>query len=104
MTSLLVPRHLRLCRPSFSLATGLIRRTLATELDLSTPLPTNENNEQLSKIRHSTAHVMAMAVQRLHPEARVTLGPVIDNGFYYDFFFPENVKQLSDSDLSSIKK
>jgi threonyl-tRNA synthetase len=80
----------------------LLRRGFSTELDLSTPLPTNDDNENLSKIRHSTAHVMAMAVQRLYPDAQVTLGPVIDNGFYYDFFFPN--KQLSDADLSPIKK
>lgn len=98
MTSLLLPRLL----PLRGLSRSCLRRSFATELDLSTPLPTNENSEQLSKIRHSAAHVMAMAVQRLYPEAKVTLGPVIDNGFYYDFYFPE--KQLSDSDLSPIKK
>lgn len=76
--------------------------TVSNELDLSVALPTNENCEALSAMRHSAAHVMAMAVQRLHPEAQVTVGPVIDNGFYYDFFFPN--KQLSDSDLSPIKK
>ena len=43
-------------------------------------LPSNENNEELLKIRHSTAHVMAMAVQQVHPEAKVTIGPWIDNG------------------------
>lgn len=43
-------------------------------------LPTNENNNDLLKIRHSTAHVMAMAVQKVYPEARVTIGPWIDNG------------------------
>lgn len=79
-----------------------LRRNFASEIDLSVALPTNETNEQLGKIRHSTAHIMAMAVQRLHPNAQVTVGPVIDNGFYYDFFFPE--RQLSDSDLKPIKK
>ena len=105
MASMLMSRHLRLCRSSLAspASSSILHRSFgATELDLSTPLPTNEDNEQLSKIRHSTAHVMAMAVQRLHPEAKVTLGPVIDNGFYYDFFFPE--KQLSDADLRPIKK
>ena len=43
-------------------------------------LPSNENNEDLLKIRHSTAHVMAMAVQQVHPDAKVTIGPWIDNG------------------------
>lgn len=65
-------------------------------------LPTNERNPELLKIRHTTAHVMAMAVQKLHPKAQVTIGPWIENGFYYDFFIPE--EQLSDSDLKQIKK
>jgi threonyl-tRNA synthetase len=43
-------------------------------------LPSNENNENLLRIRHSSAHVMAMAVQRVFPDARVTIGPWIDNG------------------------
>ena len=43
-------------------------------------LPTNEDSETLLKIRHSTAHVMAMAVQKVYPEAKVTIGPWIDNG------------------------
>eukprot|EP00596_Hydrurales_sp_CCMP1899_P008406 CAMPEP_0119043262 /NCGR_PEP_ID=MMETSP1177-20130426/19908_1 /TAXON_ID=2985 /ORGANISM="Ochromonas sp, Strain CCMP1899" /LENGTH=631 /DNA_ID=CAMNT_0007011001 /DNA_START=289 /DNA_END=2181 /DNA_ORIENTATION=+ len=65
-------------------------------------LPTNDNNPNLLKVRHTTNHIMAMAVQRLHPEAQVTIGPWIDQGFYYDFYFPE--KKLSDSDLKAIKK
>ena len=65
-------------------------------------LPTNENSPNLLRIRHTAAHVMAMAVQKIEPKAQVTIGPWIDNGFYYDFFIPE--KQLSDSDLKLIKK
>ena len=77
-------------------------------------LPTNDNDEDLLKIRHSSAHVMAMAVQQIFPEAQVTIGPWIDNGFYYDFFFPETTdpetgetiesRKLSDQDLKSVKK
>lgn len=77
-------------------------------------LPTNEQDEDLLKIRHSSAHVMAMAVQQAFPEAQVTIGPWIDNGFYYDFYFPETVheetgevvpaRKLTDSDLKEIKK
>lgn len=48
-------------------------------------LPTNDNDDELLRIRHSSAHVMAMAVQNIYPEAQVTIGPWIDNGFYYDF-------------------
>lgn len=46
---------------------------------------TETDEEGLEIIRHSTAHLMAQAVQRLFPETRVTIGPVIENGFYYDF-------------------
>jgi threonyl-tRNA synthetase len=77
-------------------------------------LPTNDNDEDLLKIRHSSAHVMAMAVQQIFPEAQVTIGPWIDNGFYYDFYFPESTnaetgetvpgRKLTDEDLKAIKK
>lgn len=65
-------------------------------------LPTNDNSPQLLKTRHTASHIMAMAVQRLHKEAQVTIGPWIDNGFYYDFYFPNH--QLSENDLKLIKK
>jgi len=65
-------------------------------------LPTNENNNNLLRIRHSSAHVMAMAVQRLYPKAQVTIGPWIDNGFYYDFDLQGEA--FDDSDLKKIKK
>ncbi|NER96731.1 MAG: threonine--tRNA ligase, partial [Symploca sp. SIO1B1] len=48
-------------------------------------LPRTSESESLKKIRHTTSHVMAMAVQKLFPEAQVTIGPWIENGFYYDF-------------------
>jgi len=57
----------------------------------------------LRRIRHTSAHVLAMAVQRLFPSVRVTIGPWIDNGFYYDFFVPEG-QQLTSDDLKKIKK
>ncbi|CAI5468619.1 unnamed protein product [Closterium sp. Yama58-4] len=65
------------------------------------PLPTNESSEQLLRIRHTSAHVMAMAVQRLFPKAQVTIGPWIQNGFYYDFDLDQ---PLTDKDLKKIKK
>jgi threonyl-tRNA synthetase len=76
------------------------------------PLPTNEDDIELLQIRHSASHVMAMAVQQVYPEAQVTIGPWIDNGFYYDFFFPNvtstdgttsESRKLSDADLKQIK-
>lgn len=63
-------------------------------------LPTNESSETLLRIRHSCAHVMAMAVQKLYPDAKVTIGPWIENGFYYDF----DIDSLTDKDLKKIKK
>lgn len=86
----------------------------AQEGEAQEELPTNNNDPDLLKIRHSSAHVMAMAVQQTFPEAQVTIGPWIDNGFYYDFYFPETTdaetgetiasRKLSDSDLKSVKK
>lgn len=63
-------------------------------------LRTSES-EQLKKIRHTTSHVMAMAVQKLFPKAQVTIGPWIENGFYYDFDTPE---PFTEQDLKAIKK
>lgn len=63
-------------------------------------LPTNESSEKLLRIRHTCAHVMAMAVQKLFPEAKVTIGPWIEYGFYYDF----DMEPLTDRDLKRIKK
>jgi threonyl-tRNA synthetase len=63
-------------------------------------LPTNDD-EELLKVRHTAAHIMAMAVQRLFPKAQVTIGPWIENGFYYDFDMPE---PFTDRDLKRIKK
>lgn len=64
-------------------------------------LPKTSESETLKKIRHTTSHVMAMAVQRLFPKAQVTIGPWIENGFYYDFDSPE---PFSEEALKAIKK
>lgn len=64
-------------------------------------LPRTSESESLKKIRHTTSHVMAMAVQKLFPEAQVTIGPWIENGFYYDFDKPE---PFTEQDLKAIKK
>ncbi|TKY49957.1 Threonine--tRNA ligase of chloroplastic/mitochondrial 2 [Spatholobus suberectus] len=63
-------------------------------------LPSNESSERLLRIRHTCAHVMAMAVQKLYPDAKVTIGPWIESGFYYDF----DMEPLTDKDLKRIKK
>jgi len=64
-------------------------------------LPRTSESVPLKKIRHTTSHVMAMAVQKLFPEAQVTIGPWIENGFYYDFDKPE---PFTEQDLKTIKK
>ncbi len=64
-------------------------------------LPKTSESEQLLRIRHSMSHVMAMAVQRLFPEAQVTIGPWTENGFYYDF---DNPDPFTEADLKAIKK
>jgi threonyl-tRNA synthetase len=64
-------------------------------------LPKTSESENLQKIRHTASHVMAMAVQKLFPKAQVTIGPWIENGFYYDFDSPE---PFTEKDLKTIKK
>lgn len=64
-------------------------------------LPKTSESDTLKKIRHTTSHVMAMAVQKLFPKAQVTIGPWIENGFYYDFDSPE---PFTEKDLKAIKK
>ena len=64
-------------------------------------LPKTSESAQLLKIRHSMSHVMAMAVQKLFPDAQVTIGPWTETGFYYDF---DNPEPFTEDDLKSIKK
>jgi threonyl-tRNA synthetase len=64
-------------------------------------LPRTSESESLQKIRHTASHVMAMAVQKLFPQAQVTIGPWIENGFYYDF---DNPEPFTEKDLKAIKK
>ena len=53
--------------------------------DSKVRLITSKDKEGLEVIRHDAAHIMAMAVQELYPGTQLTIGPVIENGFYYDF-------------------
>jgi threonyl-tRNA synthetase len=64
-------------------------------------LPKTSESDALKQIRHTTSHVMAMAVQKLFPKAQVTIGPWIENGFYYDFDSPD---PFTEKDLKAIKK
>ena len=64
-------------------------------------LPRTSESETLKRIRHTTSHVMAMAVQKLFPKAQVTIGPWKETCFYYDFDVDE---PFTDKDLKAIKK
>ena len=75
--------------------------SLAQESPAVIKLPRTSESESLKRIRHTTSHVMAMAVQKLFPKAQVTIGPWTENGFYYDFDSPE---PFTDKDLKKIKK
>ena len=93
---------------------GLAKKVLAAKLDgtlVDASLPINDNAkielvtaqdpEGLELIRHDAAHVLAEAVQELFPGTQVTIGPVIENGFYYDFYRDE---PFSDEDFAAIEK
>jgi threonyl-tRNA synthetase len=95
---------------------GLAKAALAIKVgeelrDLSAPLPdggeiaivTDRSPEALELIRHDAAHVMAEAVLDLYPGTKVTIGPPIDSGFYYDFEFPADTK-ITEDDLGKIEK
>lgn len=95
-----------------SIGPGLAKATLAGEVDgqlvdashriddnARLRIITGRDAEGLDLIRHSTAHLMAQAVKRLFPDTQVTIGPVIENGFYYDFareasFSPEDLEAI----------
>jgi threonyl-tRNA synthetase len=94
---------------------GLARAALAIKVngslrDLDAPLTdgepiqivTDRSPEALELLRHDTAHVLAEAVLELYPGTQVTIGPPIEDGFYYDFDFPEGVK-ISDADFEAIE-
>src|SRR5690625_3441970 len=69
--------------------------------DATVEIVTAKDKDGLEVLRHSTAHLMAYAVKELFPEAQVTIGPVIDNGFYYDFAYE---RPFTPEDLEAIEK
>jgi threonyl-tRNA synthetase len=71
------------------------------ERDAQVSILTAKDPEGLDVIRHSTAHLLAYAVKELYPEAQVTIGPVIENGFYYDFAYK---RPFTPEDLAAIEK
>src|SRR5690242_12188907 len=97
-----------------SIGAGLARAALAgkvdgrlvdlshrVERDASVAVVTERDKEGLEVIRHSTAHLLAYAVKELFPDAQVTIGPVIEDGFYYDF---SRKQPFTPEDLAAIEK
>ncbi len=97
-----------------SIGAGLARAALAGKVDgklvdtsyrvasdAAVQIVTERDAEGLEILRHSTAHLLAQAVKELFPEAQVTIGPVIENGFYYDFSYK---RPFTPEDLSAIEK
>jgi len=97
-----------------SIGSGLKKATLAGEVDgqlvdashvidedVNLAIITGKDEQALEVIRHSTAHLLAQATQQLYPDAQVTIGPVIDKGFYYDFAYKDG---FSEQDLDKIEK
>ena len=97
-----------------SIGAGLARAALAGKVDgqlvdtsylitadAALAIITDKDAEGLDIIRHSTSHLMAYAVKELFPEAQVTIGPVIENGFYYDFSY---ARPFTPEDLLAIEK
>ena len=105
-----------------SIGTGLAKAALAgkvdgkvvdtsflIEKDADLAIITDKDADGLEVIRHSTAHLLAYAVKDLFPDAQVTIGPVIDNGFYYDFsykrpFTPEDLVAIEKKMAELVKK
>ena len=97
-----------------SIGTGLAKAALAGRVDgklvdtsfsivqdAALAIITDKDAEGLEVIRHSTAHLLAYAVKELFPDAQVTIGPVIENGFYYDFAYK---RPFTPEDLAAIEK
>ncbi len=99
---------------AFSIGSGLAKATLAGKVDgelvdastvinhdATLQLITAKDEDGISVIRHSTAHLLAQAVKQLFPSAQVTIGPVIENGFFYDFAYE---RPFTPEDLTAIEK
>ena len=97
-----------------NIGTGLAKAALAGKVngdvvdtsylidkDSDLAIITDKDAEGIDVIRHSTAHLLAYAVKELFPDAQVTIGPVIDNGFYYDFSYK---RPFTPEDLVAIEK
>jgi threonyl-tRNA synthetase len=79
----------------------LVDTSYVIDRDVSLAIVTDKSPEALEIIRHSTAHLLAQAVQSLFPDAQVTIGPVIEDGFYYDFAYK---RPFTPEDLAAIEQ
>ena len=108
------PGPVTVAEVAMSIGAGLAKAALAGKVDgkvvdtshtmnshASLAIITAKDAEGLEVIRHSTAHLLAYAVKELYPEAQVTIGPVIDDGFFYDFSF---TRGFTPEDLAAIEK
>ena len=88
---------------------NLVDTSFLIEKDSSLEIVTEKHVDALDVLRHSTAHLLAQAVQRLYPGAQVTIGPVIENGFFYDFayerpFTPDDLPKIEAEMLKIVKE
>ena len=108
------PKPVTVAEVAANIGAGLARAALAgrvngklvdtsylVEQDAELAIVTDKSPEGIEVIRHSTAHLLAQAVKELFPEAQVTIGPVIENGFYYDFAFKRG---FTEEDLAKIEQ
>jgi threonyl-tRNA synthetase len=108
------PQPVTVAEVAASIGPGLARAALAgrvdgklvdasfrIEADAELAIVTDRDKDGLDLIRHSTAHLLAYAVKSLFPDAQVTIGPVIENGFYYDFAYK---RPFTPEDLAAIEK
>src|SRR2546430_9167007 len=79
----------------------LVDTSFRVENDCEVAIVTERDKEGVEILRHSAAHLLAYAVKDLFPEAQVTIGPVIENGFYYDFSFK---RPFTPEDLDAIER
>jgi len=108
------PQAITVAEVAASIGAGLAKAALAgrvdgklvdtsyrIENDANLAIVTDKDADGIEVIRHSTAHLLAYAVKELFPEAQVTIGPVIENGFYYDFAYK---RPFTPEDLEAIEK
>src|SRR5437870_2301107 len=107
-------RPVSVAQVAASIGPGLAKAALAAKVDgklvdtsfvigsdASLAIVTDKDPEGLEVLRHSTAHLLAYAVKELFPDAQVTIGPVIDDGFYYDFSYK---RPFTPEDLAAIEE